>query len=256
MIGRYRVALGETQMDSLDDNLLILDVQYPPLRINRQTAETAGLDGLEVSHESLQQRTVVVTFELHIYDIAKRNAACQKINDWAAAGGILRTNDREGQYLQVACDQFAEIQSAKNWTKPLTLIFGTRENPYWISETQKTVTLAGKSAKGNISMDGNVKSAKVSVTATAQETVKSFQVTVGDTKIKITGISLSAGQKLIIDYQKDRYLRIRAAGKDAMSKMDASSSDLLLAPCGQKTAVGFTAGGRMTVVFNAKGMWR
>lgn len=257
MIGRYRASLGGVQMDSLVENLLILDVQYSPLKYSRQMSEYANQDGFTVSHEGLPQRTVTIVFELHIYNIAKRNAACQKINEWAAAGGVLRINDREGQYLQVGCEQFAEIQSAKEWTRPLTLTFGTRENPYWMSDEQKTVTLAGKTAKSTILMDGNVSDAKVSVTATAQAAVTSFLAVVGDTQIKLTGLSVATGQKIVIDYMDGKYLRIRAGGKDVMAKMvPADSSDLLLAPCGKRTQISFTASAKMNVAFSARGVWR
>ena len=97
----------------------------------------------------------------------------------------------------------------------------------------------------------------VSVTATAGATVSSFKVTAGSTTIALTGLSVAAGQKIVIDYLKDRYLRIMANGKSVMARRSASSSDLLLVPCGANTKVSFTSSASMaSVVFSARGVWR
>ena len=125
MISRYRVSLGGVQLDSLDDNLMILDVSYPAMRPEFTDNRVAGLDGIDATEDYFRGGTVTVTFELHIYDIAKRNAACQKVNEWAQAGGTLVVNERKGQQLRdVRCERYANIQSARNWTDPLTIVFG------------------------------------------------------------------------------------------------------------------------------------
>ena len=254
MISRYRVSLDDVQMDEIDEQLMILDVRYNTPKIDRQRIGAANLDGYEEAGENMAERAVTVTFELHIYDTAERNRVCQAVNEWAAAGGKLRINDREGQYLEVACDTFAEIQSVRDWTKPLSMAFITTGNPYWQSEEESIVTLSGKSGTGTMALDGNVKAAKVTVTATAKAAVTSFMAVAGDTQITLTGVSIATGQKIVIDYLKDRYLQIRANGKSVA--MQPSSSDLLLAPCGKKTKVSFTANGNMTAVFTARGLWR
>lgn len=254
MISRYRVSLDGVEMDEIDENLMILDVRYNMPKIDRQRVAAANLDGYEDAGENMSERAVTVTFELHIYDTAERNRVCQAVSKWAAAGGKLRINDREGQYLDVVCDTFPEIQSVRDWTKPLSMAFITTGNPYWISDEESVVTIEGTSSAGTLALDGNVKNAKVTVTATAKATVSSFKAVVGSTQITLTGISVPNGQKIVIDYLKDRYLRIRAAGNSA--KMQPSSSDLLLAPSGEKTRVSFTSNGRMSVVFAARGLYR
>ena len=256
MIGRYRVTLATVQLDSLDDDLLILDVKYPPPKIERQRVTAADLDGYEIDSENVVERTVQITFELHIYDTERRNEVCRKVNAWANKGGNLRVSDRWDHFLNVVCDQPAEIPSVKNWTAPITIGFITTGNPYWQSVEEKSTTLAGKSAKGILKLDGDKGSVPVSVTATAEKPVTSFKAVVGDTQITLTGLTVAAGQKIVIDYLKGRYLRIRANGKSVMARMNAASSDRLMAPCGTNTQVSFTANDRMTVAFSARGVWR
>ena len=255
MTGRYRVSLGNVQMDTLNDSLLILDVAYSPVDMQDRQYTTANLDGYDVSSTYYGQQAVTVTFELHIYDVAKRNAACQKVNEWAMSSKIMRTNDRADQYISVSCKQFASIESARNWTDPLTLVFVTDYIPFWCSNTAKTLTVDGKNARGSLKLDGNISDALVNVTATAKATVKSFQVTVGNYKLKVTGITVANGQTIVIDYIRNRYLRIRANGASVMSKLDPASSDNLKAACGGTTAVSVVADGNISTVFTARGLW-
>lgn len=248
--------MGGVQMDSLDDNLAILDISNPQPERSRKNNTTANLNGIDYDEEYVGQQTVTVTFELHIYDIKKRNAALQKVNAWAKTGGTLIINDREKQrLLNVVCQQYADMGSVKKWTDPLTVVFATTYVPYWVSDTAITRTLTGKSASGTLGMDGNVGSSLVSVTVTAEANVSSVQLVCGSCTLKLTGLSLSSGQQLVVDYTRNRYLRIRANGSSVMTKLDPSSSDNLLASCGKSNAVSVTANGKVTAVFTARGCW-
>ena len=255
MISRYQVSLGGSDMAELDENLYIHDISYSPVEKQYRQNITADLDGVDIAETRYNQRTVTISFELHIYGVAERNAACQKVNNWAKNGGILRTNDREGQYLTVICQQLAEISSAKNWTDTLTLVFVSTYSPFWQSDEQKTLTLSGKSASGALTVDGNIGSALVSCTVTARAAVSSFQITAGSNVLKLTGLSLAANKQLVIDYVRGRYLRIRADGKSVLAKLDPASADNLKAVCGGSTNISVTANNSVTAVITARGCW-
>ena len=255
MTSRYRVSLGGVHLDTLDDHLLILDVQYSPVEKQDKTSTVGGLDGYDMENTYYSRRTVTVSFELHIYDTAKRNAACQKVNAWAQGGGNLRVNDRENQFLEVECEQLAEIGSVRNWTDPLTLVFTTTGIPFWRSNDAKTVTVSGTNASGTLKMDGNTQYAYVLVTATARAKVTSFRAIVGDTEIKLTGLNIPSGKKIEIDYVHGRYLRIRGNGSSVMKKLDPASSDRLLAACGQNVTVSAKSDANMNTEFVARGLW-
>lgn len=254
MTSRYRISVGGVHLDSLDKDLRILDIGYanPDRNVKKQTA--ANLNGIDIADTYVGEGRVTVTFELHIYDVAKRNEACQKVNAWASKGGSLVTNDRSGQYLQnVVCEQYADISSAKNWTDPLTLVFATTVNPYWVANKAKSVSMTGKSTSGTLSLDGNTGNALVSVTVTANESINSLQMTCGSTTLKLTGISIPSGKQVIVDYINSRFLRIRGNGSSVMAKLDKSSSDNLLAKSGASNKVSVSASGKVSASFSARG---
>lgn len=256
MTSRYEVTLGGVKMSSLNKNLLILDVSYSDPEISRQEYQIANLDGLDYGRKIYKRRSVTVTFELHIYSIADRNAACQAVKNWAKDGGTLLVNDRSGQYLTVECTQFPEINSVKNWTDPLTIVFSTVGNPYWNANSQKTLTISGTNPKGNLVLDGNIGNALVSADITANVAITSLQVAVGSTKIKLSNISVAAGKVVKIDYVKSRYMRIRVDSTSLMSKLDPqNSTDNLQATCGASNSVVVTASGKVTAVIKARGLF-
>lgn len=257
MTSRYRISVGGVQMDTLDKDLLILDIQHSQPDRNPKKQTTANLDGYDISDTYIGQRTVTVTFELHIYDTEKRNAACQKVNAWAQNGGVLIASDRKDQQLQnVICEQFADIASAKNWTDPLTLVFTTTSNPNWVSTTAKTKTLTGKGARGTLVLDGNTGSARVGVEVSSTEKITSLLIGCGSTSLKLTGLNIPAGQQVIVDYVKNRYLRITGGGASLMNKLDPNaSSDLLLAECGKTSQISVTSNAKVNAVFTARGCW-
>jgi hypothetical protein len=256
VITRYRISLGGVELDSLDDNIAILDIEHtqPDRSVRKQTV--ANLPGYDIADTYVGQRTVAITFELHIYDVAERNAACQTVNAWAKAGGTLKVMDREHQHLEnVVCEQFADIASAKNWTDPLTLVFATTNNPYWVSDDAITKSMTGKTTSGTLSMDGNIGSSLVSAEVTANASISSVQINVGSTMLKLTGLSLVTNQKMTIDYLKGRYLRIRSNNQSLMARLDPSSSDNLSAECGASSNIAVNANASVTTVLTARGCW-
>lgn len=255
MISRYRVSLGGVQMDSLDANLVILDVGYDSVAPQISQERVAELDGYDYNGEYFEKTIVTITFELHIYGTKERNKACQKVNEWANSGGSLVISDRSGQYLsKVRCEKRANIESVRNWTDPLTIVFATTYVPHWLSNSEKTLSLSGASGSGTLKMDGNIGDAFVSVEATANAKITSAKFVAGSTQLELKGFELESGKKLIIDYVNGRYLRIRADGKSIMNKLQPTSSDFLAVPCGANTKCSFS-GGKMTVAFKARGKW-
>lgn len=255
---RYRIAVGGTWLDSIDKNLVILDIAYsaPDFQITQN--KVANLYGYDIGTTYFEKQTVTVSFELHIYDIKERNEVCQAVNKWASAGGVLITNDREGQrLLDVRCEKYASIESARNWTDPLTLVFATTYNPFWQSTEQKTAVLetTGTSKSKALSMDGNYGEALLSVDFTAKAVIANVKIACGDTMLWLKGLGLKNNDILTIDYVHRRILRIRVNGKSVMSKLDPTSSDRLTIPCGEKTTVKIVASNKFTATVKARGMW-
>ena len=254
---RYRVSLGGVQMDSLDDAIVIMDISYAPIQRTDITAETAYMDGFEWTKYRFNGQTVTVTFMLRIYDVKARNAAVQRINAWANTRAHMTVSDREKQYLpMVMCTQYASVKSARNWTDPLTVVFASERVPFWLSSDESAATVIGKNVRGTLKVDGMAGLVStVSVEITAQATVKTLQLTVGDTRLILRGLNVPSGKTVLIDYINNRYLRIRANGASALACLDPESADRLEAPCAASTAVAVIADGSVRAVFKARGCW-
>lgn len=256
MTSRYEVTLGGVKLSTIDKNLLILDVSYTGVQPSIQTYNVANLEGYDVSKTYYEKQTVTVTFELHIYDTAKRNEALQSVNAWAGTTRkTLQINDRKNQYLSVRCTQYATLNSVRNWTDPITIVFETDYIPFWMASTQKTLTLSGTTPSGTLKMDGNIGNALVTIEATANVAITSFKAVVGSTNVELKSISVPSGKTVVIDYIHERYLRVRANGSSVMSKLATTSTDRLLAPCGADTKVSIAASGKVTATVKARGMW-
>lgn len=259
---RYRPRIGSTWMDSLDKNLAVLDVSYSGLERNLKRQSVADLDGFEIIGTEIVRQTVTISFELHIYDVTERNNVCQAVNKWASASNMLRTNDREGQYLNVACEQFATL-NARDWTAPLSLVFTSINIPYWQSYNAITKTISGKNVSSTMALDGNVGEALVTATVTSTKGVlKTLKLVTGATTIELTGLSIPKDEQVYIDYVSNRYLRIRHLTADGqkskgslLPKLKATSSDNLKIPSGKSSSVSVTADNNVKVALSAKGLW-
>lgn len=158
MITRYRVNINGTQLDScLDSNatykkykdkIVILNIGYSEPGFSRTVEVPGDIDGGIITRTYRQKATVTVTFGLYIYNTADRFAVCQIIKTLARNGGTIQTNDRAGQALyNCVCEQFPEIDSARDWTAPLTMVFSAYAFPYWqdTSETRASFPVGGTS---------------------------------------------------------------------------------------------------------------
>ena len=256
MTSRYRIKVNSVHLDSISKKILILDIGETMPDLNFKQQSNANLNGYEFTDVFVGQRTVTVTFEIHEYDIEKRKSICQEVNEWAAVGGRIDINDRGKTHLiRTECTQYASIESAKNWTDPLTVVFSTTVNPYWISDTPKTVAISGAGTTGTLKMDGDVGYALVDVEVTAATKITMCKLICGNTKLVLKGFDCPKNKTVDVDYIKDRYLRLRANDRNAMPFLQSESSDNLLARCGKNNSVEFSVNGSATVVFSARGCW-
>jgi len=287
MISRYSVSLGGKAMTAIStdisNGLLILDIAHSTPEIETTETILGALDGYEVSRIYYKKRTVTISFELHIYDIAKRNKACQDINAWAANGGNLVVNDRSGQFLNVRCETFANIASARNWTDPLTLVFATDTVPFWQSSTENVKTLKGTNTSGSMAVSGNAGNAIVNISLKALAAVNnvtfmayegggnvinnSASIPVGGVtyaqmanaqiarQLHFTGLGMANGQTLSISYINGRYLNAVVGNRSVLDCLHKDSYDSLLVPCGKTCTFKFQSSGNAEVTFRTRGLW-
>lgn len=284
MITRYRMSIGGVQLDScLDDNeqfeaykdkIVLLNIGYFAPEFSK-TVETAGeSDGGIVTKEYRQKASVTVTFGLYIYDVADRNKVCEIIKGLAAKGGTITTNDKPGKALYNAvCDSYPEIDSARDWTAPLTMTFSGYSFPYWQDTTQTPKTLSGKKTSASVAVPGNAPKANTIVEIIAKESssaairAKAYIspiVTVGiNGNYLYISYPFANNNYCLIDYDSRDNLRIRVYDNKTSMKLIASlleyvlptSSDKLLAKPGQNNSVSIDSLLNISATFKVRGAW-
>lgn len=252
MTSRYEAYMDGVALSSIDDNLLILDIRHNPADIQFKTGMLANRNGSTILSENQTGASVTILFELHLYGIAERQAACQEVQRWAK-GKVLETNDREGQKLLVRCTDFPRIESALNWTDPIEMTFTAFEHPYWEEKTAETLSFtAGTSGSDTIEVPGNVDGAFVEAEITAQAAVSEISLTVGETSITLAGLAMENGQILRITYDDRNIQSIKVGNTSIMNKR--TGADDLLTVCGENT-VSYSASASVQVTVSVRGLW-
>lgn len=253
MISRYSVSLNGVDLASLDDNLLIMDISDSDPGYNHETFTRGNRQGARVYKNYKEKAGVEITFALRHYDIAARQEACQRVIQWARDGGVLRTNDRPGQFLRCICESLPSVASALKWTDSLRISFAAYEVPYWQSEEYTSVSMTGKAGSGSITIPGSAPQTMMEVSITANATLNSITLQVGSTTMKLTGMGISKDKVITISYTEDEILRIMVNKTSLLNKR--TGSDDLIAACGKPVNVFFTADANCSVTFSARGRW-
>jgi len=277
MITRYRASIGGSQLDQLlqsdkrfKDKLVILNIGYAEPGISR-TIETAGdNDGGVITRTYRQRASVTITFGLYVYNVADRYEACETIKTLASKGGTVITNDRPKRALyNCVCDQYPEIDSARDWTEPLTMVFSSYAFPYWQDQTATVKSLTGTKTETTITVPGNAPKAKCTMEITAAENFPTnlngtiLKVTVDSTFININ-YALKKNNYCLIDQDEKNNLRIRIYDNSSSSKKliasgiglaTESSSDKLVAIPGKANKFAIQADKKVTAKLSVRGAW-
>jgi hypothetical protein len=252
MTSRYEAKMNNVSLASLDDSILVLDIQPVPVAPQYKTIRTAGANGAIVRDPYYEKSSVNILFEIHEYDIADRMEICQSIQKWASAG-ILTTNDRDGQQLNAVCESFPTV-NAKSWTEQLSMTLSGYKPPFWEDATATTQTVTVSGDEVSVGVPGNVAETLVSATVTASASISTMTFNVGEKTIILSGLSLSSGDVVELAYDNG-ILFIRKGYDSLISKVDDSSDDVLSAKCGESVTFDFTADGAASCEYSFRGCW-
>lgn len=253
MTSRYNAILNNISLNTLDEDILILDIQYQAPGYQDNTMNVAKRNGIRLVDRIYETVAVSIVFEIHSYSTQKRQAICDDIIRWAKNGGVLETNDRPGQYLKCVCTNFPVIQSAKNWTDPLTITFTAYAYPFWQEKEAAKLTLTGTSGSGTLYVPGNVDGALVSAEVKANASVSSFSLTVNGRTLSLSGLSLSTNQIVKIEYDDNAIQSIKVGTTSLLDKR--TGVDDLLAKCGEKNNISISASASVSATFAVRGLW-
>lgn len=255
MISRYEVVLNGESLAELDERLLILDVTYPEHEIEIPVYNPGGSNSAVTDKPKKGKASVSVSFELHVYNIAERQALLQSVIAWCKDGGILKINDRPEQRLNVICDKFPNLGSVRNWTDPLEIVFSAYGVPYWQDETPTVATLQGSNTNGRMIVPGGIGEALFDITVTAIQAITNLTLTVGSKSIVLDGISCPQNGQITVSHDKNGILSIKQGTTSLLGKRTAKSSDDLKADCGENIQIGAKASATVRAVYSVRGCW-
>lgn len=256
MIGRYDAAINGTWLSEIDDRIVVVDVLDDAPKNRVVTVERSGGSGLRYVRTQRESLTVTIQFVIWEQDVDLRKDLLLRVQRWAADAvndvARLEINDRRGQLLYVRASEIPSVGSAK-WTDSISMAFTAYEMPYWMdAEYAKTEV----TESGMLFVPGfGLAFCEAEAANTGAETVTSVTLSVGDTSITFEGLSLAAGEKLAISY--DRYGRMHALIGEAsvLPNRTPASSDDLVVLCGAQNSVSVQSAGSVSVVFKARGVY-
>ena len=277
MITRYRISLFGTQLDQLlqsderfKDRLVILNIGYTEPGYSMNIETPGDSDGGVIARKYRQKATVTVTFGLYIYSTADRYEACELVKTLCTKGGTVMTSDKPGKALyNCVCEQYPEIDSSRDWTAPLTMVFSAYAFPFWVNTADSVKSITGKKTSAALSVPGNAPRANVTAEITAlanfskpKDNAVTLRVDVGSTNLQFS-YQFANNNLIVIDYDSYNNLRVRLYDNATSRKLITSllpymlpkSSDRLIATPGSNNTVSIDSAKNITAVFKTKGAW-
>ena len=257
MVTRYEAWLNKKSLSAIDPAIYILDIAYGETRMATTLIDKSARNGQMVTDRRAQSTSVTITFEIHEQDVARRREVCGRVQAWAMGGGVLTTNDRRGQRLNVICDAPPSVGSALKWTQALKVTFTAYEQPFWEDEYPRSVTMSGSNAKKSLYAPGFGAVARVwaEVKNTSGKAIDALTIKAGGTTFEFAGLGLAAGQTLEVLYDESGMLVIRAGGVSKMAKRTATSNDELAVKTGETSEFSVQADGDVSAVFKVRGLY-
>lgn len=256
MMTRYEAWLDKKSLSAIDPSIYILDISYGEPRFTQTATDVPGRNGQRVTNRHAQSTSVTISLEIHEQDTAWRQDVCRRVQNWAAAGGVLTTNDRRGQQLNVVCERFPEIDSALKWTKPIKMVLTAHDQPFWEDDQARTVTLEGTDVSGELFAPGfGAKTrAEARVKNVSGGVIDVLGVQCGETWMAFDALGLGDGQTLEIGHE-DGLLFIRVGDVSKMACRSANSSDELMIETGRKETVRVLAAASVSAEISARGLY-
>ena len=253
MISRYEAVLNGKPLSAISADILILDIAYLPAEINFSLYRGAKRHGNRVYREYVDHRDVIITFAIRAYGVQERQAICNAVQRWAKNGGILQTNDHEGQRLRCVLNSPPTIQSALRWTDPISMTFRAYSLPFWEDLIPTTLSLSGTSGNGNLYVPGSADGGFFEAEAVPGETLTTLNLTANGKTLSLTGISVESGTAVRITYDENMIMSIMAGSTSLLNKR--SGADDLPLKSGENNSLSFSANVSCSVTFKGRGLW-
>ena len=243
-----RVALNGQQLDAVDSRIVISSVEPQDGRENITAADTAAGFGQRITGRRRSTLDIIVKFRIlekghSVAGETNRALVLEKVNAWAAAGGVLTTNYKAGRQLNVVLAQAPGEGSLWDYTHEYQITFRAYAVPYWEDSTESTQVIGTDDDSGSESFTvGGSAEAQIDaeIENTSGTTLTSVTLNVSGKFMYFTGLAVADGEKLVIDHVNG-LIRIRTTSgtsyADAMAYRTAASVDDLTAAPGARACV-------------------
>lgn len=237
MILSRRVALNGTQLDSLDNRIVIRSVVCGAPAENIQAVSRMGGAGQRITRRHTDTLDVTVRWAMDVqkYDMAARREILEKVNHWASACGWLTVNCYTGRRLWTEQAALPGGVDLWNWTEDYAITFRAYGVPYWQDATPVV------SETDHIDVPGHYRTVcDIDIQNTSELTVNDLTVSVGNSQFNFENLGLDGGETLKIGHTNSGVLWIRiyyseTGYRDAFSKRTADSSDDMYAEPGSRS---------------------
>lgn len=227
MILSKRVALGGTQLDSLNARIVVLGVDPGTPKENINTVSRMGGFGQRVTGKHWETLDVIVKYGIDLpkNQMQQRRQIFDAVNAWAIGGGWLTVNWMPGKRMYADKVILPSSGDMWDWTKPYEIIFRAYGVPFWQDSTATTST------GSSISVPGIMQTVcDVDVTNSGSSTIDDLTVTVGNSTMVFANLGLEATEVLKIGHTETGLLTIRIyetayTYRDAMAKRAGTSAD-------------------------------
>ena len=216
-----RVALDGVQLDEQHAQIAIQSIQSQAARGNTgSTAVRYGGSGSRriAGHREYMEITVGFSIVIKKGLAEEREAVLEAVNAWAAIardGAWMTTNMKPGRQIRVYLEEPAVMGDARSDPqKTMSIRFRAYGIPNWQESEARSVILAdGSTGGGSLEIGGNAPTcAEIRMENISGQPISWAGVSVGTRSIGLTGISLGAGETLIIDHDTEGLIRIRIQG--------------------------------------------
>lgn len=249
MIMNRRVALGGTQLDSLDDSIVIRSTDPGVARENVSAVDRMGGIGQRITSEHWSVLEASVTFAIDIpkRQLTDRREVFDKVIAWALGKGWLTMNQMPDKRLYVDKVVLPGGGDMWEWTNEYTITFKAYDVPFWQDDEATEATIAAADeGSGSITVPGLMETVcDAEITNASGNTIDSMSVTVGSSVMSFTSLGLADEEKLVIGHEGGTlYIRIYTGSsyfRRAMDKRTGSSADDLYVTPGAK-AITITGG--------------
>ena len=253
---RYLVGLDGVELSAIAPEIIVTDITHNgPVREVR-ASDIAGRNGKLYTRTVTSSTGVTVSFEIHTPDVRRRAALMEEVQRWAMPGGVLTTSDRPDRVLRVVCDSLPTVESAQKWTGVCSIGFVAYAVPFWEDETPRRVSITGNGSK-SLFVPGFAAPASVEakVTNTGIGAISSVTLTAGDTPMTFRGLSMGAGQTMILAHDARGLLTARIGGESVLDKRTPESSDELELDPGKHATLSVTTDGTASTTFEVRGRY-